>query len=101
MTEANQSLRFYREYFAPPKEVEVHKERRRWHVIYENTDFALNLDKVTKPNLGYFLEIKARTWSRADAERKAELMSKLLQEFVDMAAAARQEYIELAQSTNA
>ena len=102
MTEANQSLRFYREYFAPPKEVEVHKERRRWHVIYENTDFALNLDKVTKPNLGYFLEIKARTWSRADAERKAELMSKLLQEFgADMAAAARQEYIELAQSTNA
>lgn len=102
MTEANQSVRFYREYFAPPKEVEVHKERRRWHIIYENTDFAVNLDKVTRPQLGYFLEIKARTWSRADAERKAELIGELLEKFgVSEPAAARQEYVELAQSTNA
>ena len=102
MTEATQTLRFYREYFAPPKEVEVTKERRRWHVIYKNTDFALNLDRVLKPDLGYFLEIKARTWSRADAERKADLISELLQNFgADLAAAARQEYVELAQSTSA
>ena len=101
MTEANQTLRFYREYFAPPKEVEVHKERRRWHIIYKNTDFALNLDKVLKPDLGYFLEIKARTWSRADAERKAVLISELMQNFgSDLVAAARQEYVELAQSTS-
>jgi len=102
MTEANQTLRFYREYFDPPKEIEVHKERRRWHVIYKNTDFALNLDKVVKPELGYFLEIKARTWSRADAERKAELIGELSQKFgADLVAAARQEYVELAQSTSA
>lgn len=102
MTEATQSVRFYREYFAPPKEMEVHKERRRWHIIYENTDFAVNLDRVFNPDLGYFLEIKARTWSRADAERKAELIESLLAEFgLDAAAAAQHEYIELAQSTNA
>lgn len=99
MTEATQSLRFYREYFAPPKEVEVHKKRKRWHIIYENTDFAVNLDEVTKPALGYFLELKARTWSRADAERKAELMNKLLRHFgTDAAAAAQEEYVELAQN---
>ena len=95
---AEQSLRFYREYFAPDQEIEVHKERRRWRILHQETDFAINLDKVEKPALsGYFLEIKARTWSRSDAERKAALITELLELFgVDPGAAVPKEYIQLA-----
>ncbi|MGD2078111.1 MAG: amidohydrolase, partial [Chloroflexota bacterium] len=48
---AEQSLRFYREYFAPDLEVEVNKDRLRWRILYRDTDFAVNLDKVNKPNI--------------------------------------------------
>jgi 5-methylthioadenosine/S-adenosylhomocysteine deaminase len=33
---------------------------------------------MKEPQLGYFLEIKSRTWSRKDAERKAHLTTELL-----------------------
>ncbi len=97
---AEQSLRFYREYFAPSREVEVHKERRRWHVNYRETDFAINLDQVSVPPLpGYYLEIKARTWSRSDAERKAALIIELLTFFgVQLSDAQQQEYADIALS---
>lgn len=97
---AEQSLRFYREYFAPTQEIEVHKDRRRWRIVYKETDFAVNLDKVVKPALrGYFLEIKSRTWSRSDAERKAALITELLKLFgVEPESAVPKEYIELAMS---
>jgi 5-methylthioadenosine/S-adenosylhomocysteine deaminase len=97
---AEQSLRFYREYFAPSQDIEVHKDRRRWRILYKETDFAINLDKVVKPALpGYFLEIKSRTWSRSDAERKAALIAELLKLFgVEPAAAVPKEYIQLAMS---
>jgi 5-methylthioadenosine/S-adenosylhomocysteine deaminase len=95
---AEQSLRFYREYFAPDNEVEVHKDRLRWRIIYRDTDFAVNLDRVVKPEMeGHYLEIKARTWSRSDAERKAGLITELLQLFgVEPAAAEPKDYPELA-----
>lgn len=95
---AEQSLRFYREYFAPLIEVEVHKDRRRWRILYRETDFAVNLDQVTKPEMpGYYLEIKSRTWSRSDAERKASLISELLTLFgLDPALAESKDYPELA-----
>jgi 5-methylthioadenosine/S-adenosylhomocysteine deaminase len=95
---AEQSLRFYREYFAPDQEIEVHKERLRWRILYKGTDFAINLDQVVKPALpGYFLEIKSRTWSRSDAERKAAMITELLELFgVDPGAAVPKEYIQLA-----
>jgi 5-methylthioadenosine/S-adenosylhomocysteine deaminase len=95
---ADQSLRFYREYFDPDEEVEVHKDRHRWRILYRNTDFAVNIDRVTKPEMeGFFLEVKSRTWSRTDAERKAGLISELLQLFgVDSKAAFRKDYAELA-----
>lgn len=98
---AAQSLRFYREYFAPTREVEVHKERLRWRILYKDTDFAVNLDRVIMPDLpGYFLEIKSRTWSRSDAERKADLISELLQLFgAGPDDVQRQEYAEMAFST--
>lgn len=94
---AEQSLRFYREYFAPSEEVEVYKERRRWRILYRETDFAINLDQVTKPALdGFFLEIKSRTWSRSDAERKAAITAELLALFgVDPGTAESQEYVEI------
>jgi len=76
---ADRSLRFYQEYFDPSSELSVNKDRLRWRIIYRGTDFAINLDHVTKPNLpGYYLEIKSRTWSRSDAERKARLIVELL-----------------------
>lgn len=95
---AEQSLRFYREYFAPDKEVEVNKDRRRWRVLYRDTDFAINLDRVTKPEIGgHYLEIKSRTWSRKDAERKAALITELLRLFgVEPAKAEPRDYPDLA-----
>lgn len=98
---AEQSLRFYREYFDPQREVEVHKERRRWRILYKETDFAINLDQMKQPALpGYYLEIKSRTWSRRDAERKADLISELLQLFgIEAGEVQRSEYAELARDT--
>ena len=79
-TLATRSLRFYREYFKPVAEVQVHKERRRYRIRYGGTDFAVNLDRLMKPELpGVFLEIQSRTWSKQDAERKAELIGELLE----------------------
>ena len=99
---ADRSLRFYQEYFAPARELRVHKDRYRWHILYKATDFAINLGRVLEPELpGYFLEIKARTWSRSDAERKAALITELLGQFgLELGQAERREYTEIAQSAN-
>ncbi|MBL8102108.1 MAG: amidohydrolase family protein [Anaerolineales bacterium] len=70
--------RFYREYFKPKQEISVEKNRLRWHIRYKNTEFFINLDEVKEPQMGTFLEIKSRTWSRKDADLKAELASELL-----------------------
>ncbi|HKI55063.1 MAG TPA: amidohydrolase family protein [Anaerolineales bacterium] len=75
---ATNSLRFYREYFIPGSEVAIEKDRLRWFIKYKDTEFYINLDKVTTPDLGYFVEVKSRTWSRKDAENKAQLVSELL-----------------------
>ncbi len=74
---ATQSLRFLREYFTPDSELYIEKDRRRWLVNFRETEFYINLDEVQKPDLGYFLEVKSRTWSRTDAEQKAELALEL------------------------
>ena len=75
---ATHSLRFYREYFRPKSEIAIEKDRLRWLIKYKDTEFFINLDQMTEPQLGYFLEIKSRTWSRTDAENKARLTSELL-----------------------
>ena len=75
---ASQSLRFYREYFKPKSEVAIEKDRQRWLIQYQDTEFFVNLDQMKEPPLGYYLEIKSRTWSRKDAERKAQLATELL-----------------------
>ena len=75
---ATHSLRFYREYFKPSREVFIKKERRRWRVLFRGTEFYINLDRIEQPDLGFFIEVKSRTWSRRDAEHKAELAHELM-----------------------
>jgi 5-methylthioadenosine/S-adenosylhomocysteine deaminase len=75
---ATQSLRFYREYFQPASEQEIEKDRRRALVTYQGVEFFINVDHLLKPDLGFFLEIKSRTWSRADAEIKSKLAAQLI-----------------------
>ena len=75
---AYNSLRFYREYFKPTRETAVDKDRLRWLVRYKNEEFFINLDHVETPDLGHYLEIKSRTWSRHDAEDKANCSSELI-----------------------
>ena len=75
---AANSLRFYREYFKPSGETAIDKDRLRWLIRYKDEEFFINLDKVEAPGLGYYLEVKSRTWSRRDAEEKAMLSSELI-----------------------
>jgi 5-methylthioadenosine/S-adenosylhomocysteine deaminase len=93
---ANRSLRFYREYFRPVTEREINKERRRYHILYRDTEFAVNVDRITTPALpGWFMEIKSRTWSPRDAEKKAALISELLALLhIDPQRVTRTEYVE-------
>ncbi|HEY83629.1 MAG TPA: amidohydrolase family protein [Chloroflexi bacterium] len=95
---ANRSLRFYHEYFQPDAEREVHKERRRYHVRYGGTGFTINFDRILKPKTspGVFMEIKSRTWSAQDAERKVQLIAQLLKRFnIGEDELIREEYINL------
>lgn len=96
---AANSLRFYREYFKPKTEVTIEKDRLRWLIKYQETEFYLNLDNVTTPGLGYFLEIKSRTWSRKDADQKAQLLGELL-ELLGAASGATvtKDYIEIVEN---
>jgi 5-methylthioadenosine/S-adenosylhomocysteine deaminase len=93
---ATQSLRFYREYFRPISEKEIEKDRLRWLVKYKGVEFYINLDTVQKPDLGHFLEVKSRTWSRKDADTKAKLTAELV-DFLGASAGERitRDYIEL------
>jgi 5-methylthioadenosine/S-adenosylhomocysteine deaminase len=92
------TLRFYREYFKPAEERTIEKDRRRWLVEYEGDEFFVNLDRVLKPELpGFYLEIKARTWSRRDAETKAGVITQLLELLAAGAARTiKEEYVEFA-----
>jgi 5-methylthioadenosine/S-adenosylhomocysteine deaminase len=100
---AESPLRFYREYFQPSSEVEVHKERRRWHVDYKGQRFYINLDDVSKPSLpGYYLEIKGNTWSKADADRKATTIVEMLDILgEDHLRRVAEEYIDMAREDSA
>ena len=76
---ADRSLRFYKEYFLPQRVMGLEKHRRRFRIKYQGVDLAVNLDRLMKPvQDGPFLEIKSRTWSKRDAERKAERIGVLL-----------------------
>lgn len=76
---ADRPLRFYREYFRPAAERGIVKERRRWHIDFHGLRFYVNVDEMIEPELpGCYVEIKSRTWSKADAEQKAALITRLL-----------------------
>jgi len=75
---APHSLRFYREYFEPIDETFIEKDRRRWKVCYRDIEFYINVDRLDEPDLGTFLEVKSRTWSLEDAEKKAQIADDLL-----------------------
>ena len=96
---ATHSLRFYREYFKPATEVVVDKHRLRWRVLFRGTEFYINLDRIDNPSLGYFLEVKSRTWSRRDAENKASLAQELIH-FLGASpqAIVSQDYLEIIQT---
>lgn len=93
---ATHSLRFYREYFNPTDEVVVEKHRLRWRVLFQGTEFYINLDRVDNPDLGHFLEVKSRTWSRRDAEHKANVAVELM-EFLSASSqdTLTQDYVEI------
>jgi 5-methylthioadenosine/S-adenosylhomocysteine deaminase len=76
---APHSLRFYREYFKPSSEIFIEKDRKRWKVTYREIEFFINVDRLDVPALGTYLEVKSRTWSLEDAEKKAEVAKELLQ----------------------
>jgi 5-methylthioadenosine/S-adenosylhomocysteine deaminase len=96
-SQADRSLRFYREYFQPASVREVIKHRHRYHVRYKGMLFAVNVDEVLQPpQEGLFVEIKSRTWSARDAVRKALLISEMLDLFGIMAEhIVRQDYADL------
>ena len=76
---ATHSLRFYNEYFKPDGATEIEKNRVRYLVKFEDTEFFVNLDTLTKPKLGKFVEVKSRTWSRQDATTKTRTMRRLIE----------------------
>lgn len=93
---ASHSLRFYREYFKPVAEREVVKHRRRCHLLYKETDFAINQDQLVSEPRGVFLEIKSRTWSAKDALHKAELIGELLEQLgVESTGQLKVEYVDM------
>lgn len=93
---ANQSLRFYQEYFKPQFQKEIEKDRLRFLVKYQEIEFFINLDTITKPGLGCFLEIKSRTWSRQDAELKSRLAVDLIRLLgADPDESTSEDYIEM------
>ncbi len=98
---ATHSLRFYREYFKPVREREFQKDRLRFLVSYKDTEFFINLDSMTSPDLGKFVEIKSRTWSRKDARHKADLANELIAFLgVNSDQAVSSDYIDMVESKN-
>jgi 5-methylthioadenosine/S-adenosylhomocysteine deaminase len=94
---ADRPLRFYREYFRATEEREIHKERRRWHILYKGVLFYVNIDEITVPKLdGLFLEVKSQTWSKRDAEYKSTLISEILVDILGLTPEkrVRKEYLE-------
>jgi 5-methylthioadenosine/S-adenosylhomocysteine deaminase len=93
---AAHSPRFYREYFKPMREREVVKDRKRWLVAFHGVQFYVHLDRLTKPHIGDFLELKSRTWSRRDAQDKAAVISELLRRLgTNPDEATEKDYVEL------
>lgn len=97
IAEADRPLRFFREYFQPARERELQKDRKRWHILFQGVLFYVNMDTVLSPRLPQtFIELKSRTWSKSDAEIKADRIQDMLK-ILDVApmAVIREEYLEM------
>ena len=93
---AAHSLRFYREYFKPVSEREIVKDRFRYLVRYQGVEFFVNFDHIATPEIGDFLEIKSRTWSRQDAAHKSRLAVELIRLLgASPEAALADDYVEI------
>ena len=93
---ATQSPRFYREYFKPHLEKVIEKDRIRYLVRYKEVEFFINFDHITIPDIGHFIEVKSRTWSRQDAEMKSQLITELIHFLgADLNEATSDDYIEM------
>jgi 5-methylthioadenosine/S-adenosylhomocysteine deaminase len=97
ISKADRPLRFYREYFQPQDERELQKDRRRWHIHYQDVLFYINLDRVLKPELSEtFIEIKSRTWSASDAANKADRIKEMLNILgISQSDVIRMEYMDM------
>ncbi len=97
---ATHSLRFYSEYFKPISTLEIQKDRLRFLVNFQDNEFFINLDTVTEPDLGKFVEVKSRTWSRQDAQDKTSLLHKLLELLgLDQEAIVHEDYVHLVEES--
>jgi 5-methylthioadenosine/S-adenosylhomocysteine deaminase len=92
---ATHSLRFYREYFNPSRETFIEKDRLRWRVLFQGTEFYINIDRVDQPELGTFLEVKSRTWSRQDADSKASASRVLIDFLGAVGETVTEDYLEI------
>ncbi|MEO1287905.1 MAG: amidohydrolase [Chloroflexota bacterium] len=95
---ASHPLRFYEEYFGTSDTRQLHKDRRRWRVLYKGTLFFVNIDKLIKPvSDTMYVEIKARTWSQTDAENKADFIREMMDILgIQLEETLHFEYLELA-----
>ncbi len=50
---ATQSLRFYKEYFKPSRQLKLKKTRIRYLVTYKETEFFINVDNFDRAKTGY------------------------------------------------
>ena len=69
----------------------------RYLVNFKGEEFFINIDEMIRPKLGYFLEVKARTWGQTDAEEKSGLIVDLI-EFLGVSASEKitRDYIDIA-----
>jgi 5-methylthioadenosine/S-adenosylhomocysteine deaminase len=92
------SLRFYREYFKPARETVIEKHRLRWRILYHGLEFYINLDRMDSPDLGHYLEVKSRTWSRRDAEHKSHVARELIESLgIEEGLGITKDYIDIVQ----
>ncbi len=97
---ATHSLRFYQEYFKPSSKLEIEKNRLRYLVQFKDTEFFINLDTIQTPNIGKFVEIKSRTWSRQDADQKTALIRELAEYLgLDLAQINTLDYLQIVENT--
>lgn len=95
---ASHPLRFYEEYFQTTKMRKLQKDRRRWRVLYKDTLFFVNIDKFIKPESNtMYVEIKARTWSKSDAENKAGFIREMMDILgIELSETLNFDYLEMA-----